>query len=203
MRRRDDGALELRVGGVFVMDDVETGSERLLARAVLDAGARDVLVGGLGLGFTLAELLADPDLTRVTVVELEPDLVAWMRDGTVPGAELLADPRCVVEVDDVRRAVTSRPARDLDAICLDVDNGPDFLVHETNAAVYGTDFVTTCADRLRDDGVLAVWSMGDSPPLRSTLSAAFADVAVTEHPVRLQGRQESYWVFAARGPRRA
>ena len=76
VRRRDDGALELRVNGVFVMDDVETTSERRLAQVVLDHGARDVLVGGLGLGFTVRTLLADDRVRRVVVAELHPEVVA-------------------------------------------------------------------------------------------------------------------------------
>ena len=74
-RREHDGALELRVNGVFVMDTIETSSERELARATLAAvdpatDALEVLVGGLGLGFTLAEVLTDPRVARVLVVEI-------------------------------------------------------------------------------------------------------------------------------------
>lgn len=201
LRRRADGATELRVGGVFVMDDREAGSERLLARIALDSGARDVLVGGLGLGFTLAELLADEQTERVVVAELEPQVVDWMRDGTVPGAHLLADPRTETVVDDVRTVVAAQPPSSLDAIVLDVDNGPDFLVHEQNSAVYDHGFIGTCADRLRPGGLLAIWSMADSPSVRQHLGAAFEQTSATEHPVRLQGRDESYWVLVGRAPR--
>lgn len=197
LRRRDDGALELRVNGVFVMDDAETGSERLLARLALDHGARSVLVGGLGLGFTLRELLADSRVERIVVAELEPEIVAWMTDGTIPGAELLADPRTRAAVGDVRTIVADQPPASLDAILLDVDNGPDFLVHEHNAEVYSPDFLRTCASRLRTGGLLGVWSMSDSLPLRTALAEEFAQVRVEQHPVRLQERDETYWVFAA------
>jgi len=201
LRRRHDGSLELRVNGVFVMDDVETSSERLLARTVIEAGAREVLVGGLGLGFTLRELLASEQVTRVVVAELEPSVVDWMRDGTVAGADLLADPRTSVHVADVREVVAAQPLASLDAIVLDVDNGPDFLVHQANAEVYGADFVGTCAARLRPDGRLCVWSMGDSAALRAALGAWFDDVSAEAVAVTLQGRAEQYWVLTASSPR--
>jgi spermidine synthase len=196
LRHRADGALELRVNGVFVMDDLETSSEELLARAVLDLGAREVLVGGLGLGYTLRALLADPQATRVVVAELHPEIVGWMADGTIPGAELLADPRAEVVVDDVRAVVAAQPSASLDAIVLDVDNGPDFLVHEANAAVYRADFVAVCAERLRAGGHLCFWSMADSEALRAAMAEHLADVRATAVPVTLQGRQEHYWLVS-------
>ena len=88
--------LELRVNGVFVMDTHETSTERQLAAAALAQVGRphDVLIGGLGLGFTLHEVLADHAVERVVVVEIEDALVRWMRDGTIPhGPSLLADER--------------------------------------------------------------------------------------------------------------
>ena len=105
-RTEPDGSttLELRANGVFVMDTRETSSERALAREALarHEAPGSVLVGGLGLGFTLAEVLADPRVRRVVVAEIEPALVGWLRDGTVPhGPALLADPRVEVRVADV------------------------------------------------------------------------------------------------------
>jgi spermidine synthase len=200
VRRRDDGSVELRVNGVFVMDDVETSSERLLARSVLDTGARDILVGGLGLGFTTRELLGSPAVRRVVVAELHGEIVARMRDGTIPGADLLDDPRLEVVVGDVRDVVAEQPRRSLDAIVLDVDNGPDFLVHVANAALYGAEFVATCAERLVPAGRLSVWSMADSESLRRHLSAHFADVTGDAVDVRLQGRDEHYWILTGARP---
>ena len=139
LRRRDGDVLELRANGVFVMDTAETTSERELARRslALVTEPRHVLVGGLGLGFTLAEVLADPRVERVTVVEIEPALVGWLRDGTVPhGPGLLADPRVEVVVDDVADAIEQAEEAAYDVVLLDVDNGPGNLVHDANAALY-------------------------------------------------------------------
>jgi spermidine synthase len=195
VRRRDDGALELRVNGVFVMDDVETSSEQALARTVIDLGAREVLVGGLGLGYTLRALLASRQVSRVVVAELHPEIVDWMRDGTIPGADLLADGRTQVVVGDVRDVVAAQPAVALDAIML--DNGPDFLVHDANAAVYGSDFVEVCASRLRPGGSLCVWTMAPSPSLTESIGAVLTDVREEGFDVRLQGRAERYWIVSA------
>jgi len=203
LRRRDDGTVELRVNGLFVMDDVETTSERRLARRALEAGARRVLVGGLGLGFTTRELLTDPDVERVVVAELHGEIVDWMRDGVVPGADLLADPRVDVTVDDVRAVVAEQPEGQLDAILLDVDNGPDFLVHDENAAVYRDDFLATCASRLRPDGALAIWSMADSSALRTALLNRFTAVTAESVDIRLQERDERYWILVGERPRRS
>ncbi len=108
LRRREGGALELRVNGVFVMDDAETSSEELLASAALDAVLRParVLVGGLGLGYTVRALLADARVESVLVAEIEPAVVQWMRDGLVPS--VLDDARVRVEVGDVRDVVLAQ-----------------------------------------------------------------------------------------------
>lgn len=203
LRTRADGATELRVNGVFVMDDGETGSERRLARSVLERAHEPstVVVGGLGLGFTVRELLADARVARVVVAEIEPALPAWMRDGTIPGADLLDDPRVSLHVGDVRGVVGDLPAGSVDAILLDVDNGPDFLVYDDNAAVYEAPFVRACATRLRPRGRLTVWSQADSEPLRSTLAESFCDVRSERVEATLQRRAEAYWLLHATGPR--
>ena len=189
VRRRDDGATELRVNGVFVMDDVETTSERRLAETVIERGARDVLVGGLGLGFTVRGLLEDPRVRRVVVAELHPEVVA---------ASTVDDSRLEVVVGDVRDLVVAQADASSDAVLLDVDNGPDFLVHPDNAAVYGDAFVAECARVLRPGGTLAVWSMADSTPLRATLAAHLNDIQAERVPVRLQDRDEAYWIMSGR-----
>lgn len=196
LRRRDDGALELRVNGVFVMDDVETTSEQALAGTLIDLGAREILVGGLGLGYTLRALLASPQVTRIVVAELHPEIVAWMRDGTIPGADLLADERTHVVVGDVRDVVAAQAPAFLDAIALDVDNGPDFLVHDDNAEVYGPDFIETCASRLRPGGHLCVWSMNDSEQLRHAMGNHLTAIRAEAVAVRLQHRDEHYWIVS-------
>ena len=194
-RRADDGALELRVNGVFVMDDRETSSEELLASVALAGAPSRLLVGGLGLGYTVRTLLADSAVREVVVAEIEPLLVEWMRDGVVPS--VLDDPRVSVVVGDVREVVAASGAGTLDGILLDVDNGPDFLVYEGNAAIYESSFLAVCKDRLRADGVLTVWSSSESTALQDAVQAVFGHCEVKPVPVQLQGRAETYYVYQA------
>ena len=196
LRRRDDDALELRANGVFVMDTVETTSERALAAATLAlvADPGEVLVGGLGLGFTLAEVLADPRVRRCTVVEIEAALVDWMRDGTIPhGAELLASPRVEIVVDDVAEALATSAAHAYDLVLLDVDNGPGYLVHDGNAALYRAPLLARIRPVLRADGVLAIWSAAREPTLTTVLEEAIGPCEEHGFDVVLGTREETYW----------
>jgi spermidine synthase len=200
LRRRDDDALELRVNGVFVMDTAETSTERALAAAALrlTCPAR-VLVGGLGLGFTTAELLADHRVREVLVAEIEPGVVQWMIDGTVPhGPRILSDARVNVRVADVREVVEAQQHGSLDAILLDVDNGPDFLVLDENASLYQHAFLRTCLGRLRAGGALLIWSSTRSDALERAVTAAAGTWTVDVHDVDLAGRAETYSVYSAR-----
>jgi spermidine synthase len=194
-RRVGDGGLELRVNGVFVMDDVETSSEELVASAALDAVLRParMLVGGLGLGYTVRALLLDQRVREVVVAEIEPAVVEWMRDGLVPS--VLDDPRVSVSVCDVRDVVVAQSAGSLDGILLDVDNGPDFLVYNKNSAIYRPDFLVECRLRLTPGGVLTVWSSSESAALRNAVREVFGACVVRPVPVRLQGRAETYYVY--------
>ena len=203
LRVRHDGALELRVNGVFVMDSAETSSERELAAASLAAvgDPRRVLVAGLGLGFTLRAVLDHPRVEKVTVVELEPALVGWLRGGLVPGGDvLLADPRVTVLVGDIAGAVAvSDPAEAerYDGVLLDVDNGPEHLVHEANAVLYQTPFLQRVSGLVGDGGVLVIWSMNESPALVESLGSVFGRVWTQPCLVRLGERDETYWLHLA------
>ena len=204
-RESDDpdpgGAVELRVNGVFVMDTVETTTERELARAALKQveHPRAVLIGGLGLGFTAHEVLADPRVERVAVVELEDALVEWMRDGTVPhGPSYLADERLHVVVADIRSAVAEATPASYDLVLLDVDNGPGYLVHDANAEVYEATFLGELAELVRPGGAVAVWSSAASEPLADALAAVFGSVTPVAYDVDLQGRAEQYFLYLAR-----
>lgn len=192
--------LELRVNGIFVMDTLETGSEIDLAAVALDLvpDPRDVVVGGLGLGFTTQRVLADPRVAKVMVVEIEDALIAWMRDGTVPhGPALLADQRVKVVNADILMAIAEARST-YDLILLDVDNGPGYLVHDGNARVYDRPFLERCGDLLNPSGVLAIWSAAAAPELLAALNEAFTDVEEQSHDVLLQDRPETYYLYVAR-----
>jgi spermidine synthase len=194
--------LELRVNGVHVMDSLECSSEVELARATLAEAddPRRVLIGGLGLGFTAHEVLSDHRVHEVVVAEIEEDLVRWFRDGTLPhGRTHVADGRLHVMVASVQAVVAEAQAASYDVVLLDVDNGPDFLVHDDNAVIYKAAFVQQVRRVLRPGGQLAVWSSTRSAALEEALREVYGACRVRELPVRLQGRQESYWLHLAGG----
>ena len=201
LRRRDD-VLELVVDGVFAMDSREVATEEALAALALEhlgapAGLA-VLVGGLGLGFTTRRVLADPRVGRVVVAELHAVLVDWVRDGLVaPAAGLLDDPRVEVAVGDVRDTVAAAPPASFDAVLLDVDNGPGFLVHAANADVYAAPFLALAAARLRPGGVLAVWSADPAPELHRVLRESVGPTREVLREVAREGRRFTYAIYLA------
>ncbi|MCU1603778.1 MAG: Spermidine synthase [Modestobacter sp.] len=206
LRRRttDDGAehLELVVDGVFAMDDVDTSTERLLATEALRRCTRDgleVLVGGLGLGWTAATVLADRRVAGVDVVELQPALVGWAARGLLPSLAGVSDRRLRLRVGDVAAALRSGAGR-WDAVLLDVDNGPGFLVHESNGTLYRPAGLATALAALRPGGVLAIWSSAPAPELLAGLAGlpGATDAEQVVLPVERDGHRYEYAVVLAR-----
>jgi spermidine synthase len=195
---RHDGAFAVWVGRTELMSSRVHESEELLADVVLQSlGARPaprVLVGGLGMGFTLARTLAGVDAqARVEVVELVPEIVAWNRYlyGHCAGHPL-ADPRVHVTVGDVGAALADAAAAGAyDAILLDVDNGPEALVHPDNARLYAPPGLLAARAALRPGGVLGVWSSAEAPTFAGRLQGCGFTVAT--HRTRARGHK---------GPRR-
>jgi spermidine synthase len=206
LRRRTaaDGSVvtELIVDGVFAMDDVDTSTERALATETLrrcpGADLR-VLVGGLGLGWTAATLLAEPRVAEVDVAELQPALVGWAADGLLPGLPSLPADRLTLHLTDVAAHLAGSP-RHWDAVLLDVDNGPAFLVHPSNAGLYGDAGLATALAALRPGGVLAIWSSDPAPELAGRLGAlpGATDVEHLLLPVQREGRRFDYAIVFAR-----
>jgi spermidine synthase len=208
LRRREteDGGshLELVVDGVFAMDDVDTTTERALAtEALARCPGRDlrVLVGGLGLGWTAAAALADPRVATVDVVELQAPLVAWAAEGLLPAlAGVTGDPRLRLHTGDVADALAEGGHHPWDVVLLDVDNGPGFLIHPANEALYGPAGTAAAMRAVRPGGVLALWSSTPAPQLRDQL-ADLPDVADAEQVVLhvdRDGRRHDYALVLGR-----
>lgn len=183
--RGDGEHFEIICNGVFLMDTRAGESERLLVRAALDRTARpgDVLIGGLGVGFTAAQALRHPAARTVTVIEREPAIIAWHATHLRRfSGQALRDPRLRIERADVLEWLTTTTDR-YDVVCMDIDNGPDWTVSDGNAAAYGPDGLALIAERLRPGGALAVWSAGAAPAFAARLADRFIDVTALPVPV--------------------
>ncbi|SHG05789.1 spermidine synthase [Bradyrhizobium erythrophlei] len=178
MRRGADFSMML--GQNELMNSRLSGSEEALAtlacRRIEAVKRPHLLIGGLGMGFTLRAALAvlGPE-ARITVAELVPAVIAWAR-GPLAGifGDSLDDPRANILSADVVEVIQSRPAA-FDAILLDVDNGPEGLIREANNALYSLKGLKAIRTALRPRGVLAVWSSGPNPAFTRRLRDAGFD----------------------------
>jgi spermidine synthase len=178
LRRRRDLSLDLDVYEVklddeFLMSSLFTVAEVELARLCLaqlaDTGL-DVVVGGLGLGFTACAVLDDPRVGSLTVVEALPDVIDWHRRGLLPfAAPVTADPRSrLIEGDFFAMCAGAdgfdpeRPGRRFHAVLLDIDHTPRHLLHPSHAEFYTPDGLRRLAGHLHPAGVFGLWS--NDPP---------------------------------------
>ncbi len=189
IQRADEFSIML--GTIALMNSRLSGSEEAmagLARARIgDRPNAHVLIGGLGMGFTLRAALAEfPQTTSITVSELMPAVVAWAKGPMAPiFGDCLEDPRVDIKVVDVRRLINSAKAS-YDAILLDVDNGPDGLTVETNDALYSMTGLKAASAALRPGGVLAIWA--SAPDRAFTQRLQRAGFTVEEERIRANGK---------------
>jgi spermidine synthase len=190
MRRGSEFSMML--GQNELMNSRLSGSEEALAtlacRRIEALKSPHLLIGGLGMGFTLRAALAVLGTeARVTVAELVPAVIAWAR-GPIASifGDSLNDPRASIRNADVVNVIQSHPSV-FDAILLDVDNGPEGLVRKANDALYDLKGLKAIHRALRPGGVLAVWSSGPNPAFGKRLSAA--GFAVNEVGVRATAKR--------------
>jgi spermidine synthase len=195
---------ELIINGAFAMDSSEGSSERLLGELALPSGrARRVLVAGLGLGYTVAAISAK-DVDVIHVVEIEQCLIDWAYQGlTATLAAVSSDPRIRLHAADVRHVLaglSGGPAGPWDAIVLDVDNGPDFLIHEENRALYTEAGLRAAYRRLTPAGMLAIWCQSAAPDLGAVLERIAP--SAREHIVEVTRGERSfqYAIYTVPGP---
>jgi len=191
LRLKQRGAeFSIMLGQNELMNSRLSGSEEALATIacgrIRDRKTPRILIGGLGMGFTLrAALAALGPAARIVVAELVPAVVAWARG---PMAEVfadsLSDPRVSIREADVGHLIGSETSA-FDAILLDVDNGPEGLTRKTNDALYDLKGLNAARAALRPRGVLAVWSSKQNP--KFTWRLGKAGFAVEEVRARANG----------------
>lgn len=209
--KRRGTELSIMLGSNELMNSRLSNSERALAEltaaAIAERAAPRLLIGGLGMGFTLRAALAalGPD-ARITVAELLPKVIEWARG---PMADLFAgcldDRRVDVVAADVADLIAAERGR-FDAILLDVDNGPDGLTTSANDALYGPAGLGDAWQALRPGGVLAVWSA--APDRRFSQRLRQAGFTVREERVRAHGGPKAraggathvIWIATRNGP---
>jgi spermidine synthase len=173
---------EIIANGTFLMDTRNGESERLMVHAAADRMPEggSLLVGGLGVGFSLREALAHPSVGQVVVVEREPAVIEW-NTRYLGNAGLLADPRVRLVSEDLLTWLPN--AGRFAALCLDIDNGPEWTVDDGNAALYSATGLDMLARALVPGGVLAVWSAGAAPAFVAALTERFGPVETLPVPV--------------------
>lgn len=191
---------EIIANGTFLMATYNRASDEALATLALARVHGDgvrVLIGGLGVGYTVRAALDDLRVARCDVVEVEPLIITWYRHYTSPhSGHPLDDPRVRLILGDL--GLLSLPAHAYDAILLDTDNGPDWLALEANARLYDTAGIARVLGLLRRGGVAAYWSASASPAFAARLHA-LADVEMIVVPDEFApGRQGTAWVYLAR-----
>ena len=217
LRRRRELSLgvdvfEIKLGDEYLMSSLFTASEIALARlglAELSRPGLDVVVGGLGLGYTAQAVLAHAAVKSLLVVEALDAVIDWHRTGLLPlGPLLTKDPRCRFVLGDLFALADSKegfdpdePARRFDAILVDIDHSPDFLLNPPNAAFYQPEGLKRLASHLQPGGVFGLWS-NELPDEAFTerLSAVFAEARaerVTFHNP-LQNRESTQTIYLAR-----
>jgi spermidine synthase len=208
--QRRDTEYVIFAGGKILMSSRMHGSEEALAGFACEHArtidSPSVLIGGLGMGFTLrATLDVLPPHATVVVAELQPAVVAWNRESLGPLAgHPLKDPRVRLEERDVA-AVLGAGRGQFDAVILDVDNGPDAFTTTTNAHLYGDAGLASIRAALRPRGVLAVWSAWEDRKFEQRLRYGGFTVRVERVRARLKkgGPRHTIFLGALDAPRAA
>jgi spermidine synthase len=188
----DVEVLEVKLDDAFLMSSVVNVSEIALADLALDQldwGDVDVVVGGLGLGYTAVAALDHHAVQSVVVVEYLNEVIDWHRRGLVaPAARLKTDPRCQFVNGDFFGLLNpalgfdpANPGRRFHAILVDIDHSPQALLHPSHAKLYTTEGLTTLTQQLHPGGIFGLWS-ADPPdkPFVETLRTVFAEARAEE-----------------------
>jgi len=198
--RARNGRLEVISNGTFLISTDNEASSRALVSAALPwllAGPLCILIGGLGLGFALDEALALERAASVTVAELEPVVASWFAHyGGQRARRASADRRARIVIEDVCDVMRSAPEA-FDMICLDTDNGPQWLMREPNAALYDDEGIALAFSALKAGGLVVFWSPERYPRFEAALAARFPSVRAIGAVDVVDGRELEYTMYVA------
>jgi spermidine synthase len=217
LRRRSDPRLEgviiyeVRLGEEFLMSSLFTDAEIQLARlglAALEGTDLDIVIGGLGLGYTAVAALENSSVRSLRIVEVMQPVIDWHCRGLVPlGKELTSDPRCtLVHADFFDTAVNAnsfdlaKPNQKVHAVLLDIDHSPSHWLNPGNSSFYKVAGLRNMADKLHPDGIFGLWS--NDPPddeFTSLLDTVFKSSSshVVNFPNPYTGGESSNTVYLA------
>ncbi|WP_322906130.1 spermine/spermidine synthase [Paenibacillus campi] len=187
-RRHND--YEIISNGTFLMATYNGESERLLVDTPVDACGKQhcsVLIGGLGVGYSLGAAVRHPLVAAVTVIEIEERIIAWNRRELAPfSGNALADPKTNIIHADLLEWLPQTTAM-FDVICLDIDNGPDWTVFTSNDRLYECNGLELLHDRLYEGGIVSFWSAAPSMEFQARLETVFDHVQMigVKQPDRL------------------
>ncbi len=195
---------EVTLNHEFLMSSYHTASKRALASVALDMFKGQniqVLVGGLGLGYTASEVLASDRVDQVEVVELLPQVIGWLDQDLIPLADSLqGDPRLLVSQGDIYERLWHPPIRQFDVILIDVDHSPEDHLNSANNLFYMEAGLQRARLHLAKDGILGVWSYAESSPFADALRQVFPEVRIK--PVTFNNihvnETVTDWLFFAR-----
>ena len=169
---RDIDVYEVKLGDDFLMSSLFHAAEHQLAKLGLDLMERDdldVVVGGLGLGYTAVAALEDPRVSSLVVIEYLAPVIEWHKNGLVPlGESLTGDHRChlihadffALSQDTDNHFNSVNPAKKHDVILLDIDHTPSNVLYQTNARFYTEEGLNELKQHLKPGGVFAIWADG-------------------------------------------
>ena len=204
LSQRGTFVTEVTLNHEFLMSSLYTDSERALAQTALQMHSGNdlqVLVGGLGLGYTAREAVLSQRVARVEVVELLPQVIDWLGRGLVPlSSELCGEQRLVVHQGDIYRRLAGPPHQQFDVILIDVDHSPEERLGNQNSSFYTTQGLLAARQHLTAGGVLAVWSYTESSPFSDALHKVFEQIHVEpiSYDNQLIDQERTDWLFFAR-----
>ena len=191
---------EIIFNGTFLMATYNGESEKLLVSSAIKAVKlpRKILIGGLGVGFSLGEALKHKGVEEITVVEIESKIIEWNKKYLSRYSNNgLGDPRVKVVNKDLLEFI-SQTKEKYDVICLDIDNGPSWTVLEQNTGLYSHEGLSNLTNILDDQGSVSFWSASKSEEFENRLTRFFKKIKV--YPISHQSGKPDYVYVASIKP---